>query len=97
MSKDSVTKADLAAQSEGLRSIIHENTRDLLAHQQQSLEPIRQSMDEAHTKLDALAEDMAKVKLAVVDLLATDRHIHNLVRELKAQNIALDESKIFAA
>ena len=48
------------------------------------------------TKLDALAEDMAKVKLAVVDLLATDRHMHNLVRELKAQNIAVDEAKIFA-
>lgn len=30
------------------------------------------------------------------DLLATDRHMHNLVRELKRQNIALDEAKIFA-
>ncbi len=35
--------------------------------------------------------------MAVIDLLATDRHLHNLVRELKAQGLVLDERNIFAS
>ncbi len=57
---------------------------------------LHEGLDEVQVKLDSLAEDMSKVKLAVVDLLATDKHMHNLVRELKLQGIALDESRIFA-
>ncbi len=29
--------------------------------------------------------------------MATDRHMHNLVRELKAKNIAIDEQRVFSS
>ncbi len=48
-------------------------------------------------RLDIIAEDVSKIKLAVLDLMGTDRHMHTLVRELKGQGIALDETKIFAS
>ena len=46
--------------------------------------------------LAMVKDDVAKVKLAVLDYLATDRAVRNLVVQLKAQGIVLDESKIFA-
>lgn len=52
---------------------------------------------EVNTKLDTVAEDVSKIKLGVLDLMGTDRHMHNLVRELKGKGIALDERKIFAS
>ena len=83
------TKADLAAFGDGLRETIRENTREIIQH-------FNKSQSAQNEQLDAMAEDISKIKVAVVDLLATDRHLHNLVRELKAQNIPIDEGKIFA-
>lgn len=47
-------------------------------------------------KIETIAEDVSKIKLVVLDFMGTDRHIHNLVHELKDKGIALDEKKIFA-
>jgi hypothetical protein len=100
MSSQPATKDDLHIVADGLRETIRENTREIIAFVQES-QAAQDGRTNARftaldTKLDAVAEDVAKVKMAVVDLLATDRHLHNLVRELKAQKIHLDETKIFA-
>lgn len=98
---EAITKKDLSEfaggiheeirrSGETLRSEMQQNTQELITH-------FNQSQAIQNVKLDALSEDMAKVKLAVVDLLATDKHMHNLVRELQGQGIALDEKRIFAA
>lgn len=47
-------------------------------------------------RLDGIADDVRLLKRAVLDL-AADVHLHNLVRELRAKGIELDESKIFVA
>jgi enoyl reductase-like protein len=46
-------------------------------------------------RFDNIEDDLNKIKLAVLDNLATATYIRNLVRELKANNIKLDERKIF--
>jgi len=58
---------------------------------------VAKDLAEVKEDLASVKDDLAKVKLAVLDYLATDRAVRNLVRELKAQGIALDERKIFAA
>lgn len=52
--------------------------------------------DAVKGQIEDLADDMSKVKLAVLDYLATDRAVRNLVHELQSQGIKLDEKKIFA-
>lgn len=42
-------------------------------------------------EIGVIKDDVHKIKLAVVDLMGTDKHLHNLVRELKGNGIALDE------
>ena len=96
MPSQPVTKSDLAAFGDGLRESLRENTRDVIAHVTKSQTAQDQRLEQIESKLDGIAEDVSKVKLAVVDLLATDRHLHNLVRELKANNVPVDEGKVFA-
>jgi len=69
---------------------------DLRSATREIIDHFSQSQGAQNERLDAMAEDIAKIKVAVIDLLATDRHLHNLVRELKAHKIPLDEAKIFA-
>lgn len=90
MSTSPATKADLNALGDNLRASMRDNTREILQY-------VQESQAAQNKRLDDLSEDVSKIKSAVVDLLATDRHLHNLVRELKRQNITLDETKIFAA
>ena len=47
-------------------------------------------------RLQSVESDVEKIKHAVVDLLGTERYVRNLVKELKAQGIKLDEKKVFA-
>jgi len=68
---------------------------DLRIATQEIIGHFNRSQAEQNERLEAMAEDLAKVKVAVVDLLATDRHLHNLVRELKARGLPIDERKIF--
>ena len=96
MPSQPVTKSDLAAFGDGLRETLRDNTREVVAHVTQSQVAQDERLDRIASKVEGIAEDVAKVKLAVVDLLATDRHIHNLVRELKANNVPVDEGRVFA-
>lgn len=65
--------------------------------QNEQLSKMGQRFNAVDEKLDSIAEDVTKIKLAVVDLMGTDRHMHNLVRELKIKGISLEESKIFTS
>jgi len=96
MPSQPVTKSDLAAFGDGLRETLRGNTRDVVAQVTKGQVAQDQRLDRIESKVEGIAEDVAKIKLAVVDLLATDRHIHNLVRELKANNVPVDEGRVFA-
>lgn len=93
---DKATKG-LNSRVEGLESTMTVNTRDIISHFNKSQGLQNERLERVETKLDGVAEDVSKIKLAVVDLMATDRHIHNLVRELRGQGLTLDESKIFVS
>lgn len=99
MPNEPITQSDLKTGlsnlREGLESTITANTKEIIGHFNTSQGFQNERMDQMDGKLDILIEDMSKVKLAVVDLLATDRHMHNLVREIKAHGMPIDESKIF--
>ena len=75
---------------------LKEATREIIGHFVKSQGIQNDRLEKIEHTLDAVAEDVAKIKLAVVDLMATDRHVHNLVNALKRQGIDLNESEIFA-
>ena len=65
-------------------------------HMDQRMDRVEGKLDSIQTGVSALQEDMAKVKSAVLDLMATERYVRNLVRELKLQGINIDEMRVFA-
>lgn len=96
---------------EEFREDLRETTREIITHfnkgqaaQNERLDRIEGRTDGVEQSLQTVREDLtqvkgdvSKIKLAVVDILATDRHIHNLVSELKSKGIDVDERKVFAA
>ena len=94
-----------------LRVELQETKADIISHfnasqgkQNERMDRMDQRMDRMEgnivtikDQLNDVAEDVGKIKSAVLDLMATDRHLHNLVRELKRNGIALDEARVFAA
>ncbi|MBI4093256.1 MAG: hypothetical protein HY420_05015 [Candidatus Kerfeldbacteria bacterium] len=72
-------------------------TREIISRFNESQSKQNEQLKEMGIQLGEIAEDVSKVKFAFIDLLATDRHMHNLVRELKAHGVKLDETKIFAS
>jgi len=93
---DAITRQDLSAVADGLHENIKESTREVISYVQESQAKQDKKIEAVATDVKELRDDMKKVKHAVVDLLATDRHLHNLVRELKAEGYRVDESKVFA-
>jgi len=96
-----ITKTDLKEFGEKLGREVAETVRrefraELIETKQEIIAHFNASQGLQNEKLEAIQEDMAKVKSAVLDLLATDRHLHNLVRELKRNGIPLDEARVFA-
>lgn len=89
MPSNTLTKQDLENALERQTTVLTESIRGLNAN-------FNESQSKQNLVLDGLADDMSKVKLAVLDYLATDRAVRNLVHELQAQGIKLDEKKIFA-
>jgi len=77
---------------------IQKAVTDVGRHFNQSIGTLKQEMDERFDKVDErlveIGDDVRLLKRAVLDL-AADAHLHNLVRELRAKGIELDESKIF--
>ena len=65
--------------------------------QNERFDRIDERLDHLDGTVGVIKDDVSKIKLAIVDLLGTDKHLHNLVRELKGNGIALDEQKIFAS
>ncbi len=47
-------------------------------------------------RVESLGHDVAKIKLAVVDLMSTDRHLHNLVSVLRREGIKVNDAEVFA-
>lgn len=84
------TQEDVQKLGHNLRDEIRENTRDIIGYFNKSQGQQNERLDRIEQKVDVATGDVSKIKLAVVDLLAIDRHPHNLVQELKSQNIVID-------
>ena len=92
-----ITQAHLDGAVETIRGDIREVIRHFNESQTEQNRRIDERFDAVDGRLNEIADDLAKVKLAVLDYLMTDRALRNLVQELKAHGIALDEKRIFAA
>lgn len=104
------TKKDLFEFRDGIRDDIKVATQDIVAHFNASqvaqnermdkmdgrFDKIEGRLDRIDDKLDDIGDDVAKVKLAVVDLMGTEKALHNLVDELHRNGIAVDKQKVFA-
>lgn len=90
-------KEDVQKLGENLRDEIRENTRDIISHFNASQGEQNKELKAMHADIFELKEDVSKIKLAVVDLMATDRHMHNLVAALQRNGIALNEAEIFTS
>lgn len=64
--------------------------------QNKHLDNIDERLDKMEEQLETIAGDIAKIKLVALNVLANERFIRNLVRELQNQGIKLNKSKIFA-
>lgn len=89
------TKDDVRNLGETLRDEIRENTREIIGHFNKSQGAQNERLERIENRLEEVGEDVSKIKLAVVDLMATDRHMHNLVGALKREGISLNDNEIF--
>lgn len=92
-----LTKEYFDQHLEGMEVRLTESIRGLNTNFMKSQGVQNKRLDTIDEKLDSIREDVTKIKLAVVDPMGTDRHMHNLVRELKVRGIPLEESKIFTS
>lgn len=76
-----------------LRDEIKENTREIISHFNKSQGFQNTELRAIRINVSELKDDMAKVKLAVVDIMATDRHMHNLVGVLKREGISFNDNE----
>ncbi len=102
-----VTKQDLQEGfrmfGDNIRKEIRDATSDVISHfnksqtlQNERMDRMDQRFDRIDARLEDVAQDVSKIKLAVLDLMATDRHLHNLVKALKNQGIHITEAEVFA-
>lgn len=80
---------------DGMETRLSESIRGLNTNFNKSQAGQNERLGTMDEKLDSIGEDVTKIKHAVVDMMGTDRHMHNLVRELKIKGIPLEESRIF--
>lgn len=87
-----------------LRDALAVNSREVLNQVNADLASVRKEIGSVREEVQSLREEMHEgfhqvdIKLdAVMELLATRKQLHNLVRELRAQGLTLDEARIFAA
>ncbi len=83
-----LTKEYFDQHLEGMEARLTESIRGLNTN-------FNKSQGAQNIQLNEIGEDVRKIKSVVVDLMGTDRHMHNLVRELKVKGIPLEESRIF--
>jgi len=90
---DLETKIDrLDAKIEGVRTELVGSIRDLNTQFMQSQADQNARLD----RMDARLEEVDTKVSAIMEMLATRKEVRALVRELKAQGIKLEESRIFA-
>lgn len=61
------------------------------------LDKVENRLDGVENRLGEVETGLEQVREAVLEISDTDQHVHNLVRDLKSQNIRLNEKRIFAA
>ena len=61
------------------------------------LDKVEYRLDNVEQQLTGVTQDVSKIKLAVIELMPTDRHLHNLVSCLRREGIPLDDREIFSA
>lgn len=84
-----LTKAHLEWAIQG----VNEGFRHLYQSQAQGFKKVDEHLMRIDDRLDGM-----DIKLdAIMESLATRKEVQNLVRQLKAQGIVLDESKIFVS
>ncbi|MDP3964572.1 MAG: hypothetical protein Q8Q20_02855 [bacterium] len=71
------------AQLEGVQASLRQDIRDVLDYLKESQAVQDKHLEEIDSKLDAIME-----------MLATRKELHNLIRALKKQGIKIDESEI---
>lgn len=71
---------------ESFETTITVNTKDIISHFNQSQGVQNERMDQMDSKLDT-----------IIEMLTMKREMRNLIRELKAQGMVIDESKILLA
>ncbi|MEK7538127.1 MAG: hypothetical protein AAB619_04120 [Patescibacteria group bacterium] len=88
-----ITKTHLDASEQRIRSSITDLARHFTGslgkereHTDRRFDEVNSNFDEVNAKLDAITE-----------MLAMRQEMQNLIRELKAKGIILDESKIFVS
>jgi len=88
---------------EDLRDALADTSRDIVGHFSVRFGTIDQRFDGLTKEISDVQEQMHEgfrqvdIKLdAIMELLATRKQLHNLVRELRAQGMKLDETAIFA-
>lgn len=92
-----IAKHDLTEALAGLRDALEASfrteVRDLASHFNHSQGAQNQRFD----RIDASIDEMDTKLSAIMEMLTTRQEVRALVRELKAQGIKLDETRIFAA
>jgi len=102
---DYVTKEYFDQRLDGVVSTIREDIRDVISHfnksqaeQNKRLDVMDKRFDGVDKRLDGIDArfDQIDSKLdAIMEMLATRKELHNLVRALKKQGVVLDEAEIF--
>jgi hypothetical protein len=88
---DSV-RTDLVAKIDGSREELVGSIRDLNTQFMQSQADQNKRLD----RIDSHVEEVDTKVTAIMEMLATRKEVRALIRELKAQGIKLEESRIFA-
>lgn len=90
------TTSDVKTLGSRLEATIKENTREIVAYfnasQGKQNEWIKKEFKKIYERFDEIAVELEAIK----DMLAMRQELRNLVRELRAKGIELDESRIFA-
>lgn len=105
-----ITKQEFTSFTKGLYAEMRQNTREIIEHFNQSqsgqndrldgveyrLGNVESRLDRLEVNLHSVSEDVATIKIAVLDLANTDRHMHNLVDELHDKGVAVNRKRIFS-
>ncbi|MFA6042101.1 MAG: hypothetical protein WCV85_03820 [Patescibacteria group bacterium] len=91
-----LTKQEFTSFTKGLYATMRQNTREIIEHFNQSQSQQNVSLDRLENGLQSVSDDVVTIKVAVLDLTNTDRHLHNLVDELHDKGVAVNKKRIFS-